>query len=762
MNVKKTIASIAAIAMVASATSLAPLFTGTSISAEEDNTPVTDVAENGAETSETETDPEETEATNTPVAEVNPNDGIAFFAAGNANDHATETTMDVDNADGTSIGTVTKGQNGNDYHVAVKLNSPNATVNGCHVVIPIDGLAATGWSFSSGYTFDNDNHNWNIDNGYLRLWLTGIDRTYKIGLSGPESATKTVYVTFDSSAAGALGATVDGNAVPADNVSVETGASGAIEVSVTLPDGAAGETENGSGNANSSRKDYYLVIPVAGIDSSWTFKSGWGYDEVNHHEFNISNNTLKLWVPVGDDTTHTIVLTNGTQEKTIVIKTNPAADVGSTVTVGNTADVDNTTVKNGTGAAAVTTVDGTKTVTVTLTSEAGKTIGGMPEGGVAGEKENYYITIPVTGLSAEWVFESGYGFDDGAHHEFNITTDKLMLWLPVTAKTHTIVLKKGEAAGAETLTIKVKTVVVNTPAEEEPGDEPGIVVPTEPTDAEKVDAVKTELAPDVAAAKDSWNFEGKTHEEAEAIVRDWFASQGYEFAGNVEIVFNWQEENSGVWIGFNITFGDEHEYGLGAWKNYTAPVVVPGTPAPVVPYYPPVVSSNPVNPSISSVQPVTSSAQISVTKQKEVTIDAAKTDVTPAMVKAFIKNKNTKTLTLKYSSSLKISIDKANIKDASADLDFSVSGKKFLSSKLLKKLGSEKVVQLDFVNKGRLDGVEKATVKVRVGANYIGKTVTIYEYKDGKLVKVGKAAVNGAGIVKFNTNRLSQFVLAVE
>ncbi|MDE6133299.1 MAG: hypothetical protein K2G04_07995, partial [Oscillospiraceae bacterium] len=36
MNVKKTIASIAAIAMVASATSLAPLFTGTSISATEE------------------------------------------------------------------------------------------------------------------------------------------------------------------------------------------------------------------------------------------------------------------------------------------------------------------------------------------------------------------------------------------------------------------------------------------------------------------------------------------------------------------------------------------------------------------------------------------------------------------------------------------------------------------------------------------------------------------------------------------------------
>ncbi len=49
MNVKKTIASIAAIAMVASATSLAPLFTGTSISADELETI-------GAETPET-TDP---------------------------------------------------------------------------------------------------------------------------------------------------------------------------------------------------------------------------------------------------------------------------------------------------------------------------------------------------------------------------------------------------------------------------------------------------------------------------------------------------------------------------------------------------------------------------------------------------------------------------------------------------------------------------------------------------------------------------------
>ncbi|MDE6594589.1 MAG: hypothetical protein K2K44_01110, partial [Oscillospiraceae bacterium] len=176
----------------------------------------------------------------------------------------------------------------------------------------------------------------------------------------------------------------------------------------------------------------------------------------------------------------------------------------------------------------------------------------------------------------------------------------------------------------------------------------------------------------------------------------------------------------------------------------------------------PVSSNNPVNSSAGTEQTVSSPAQINASQKADVTVNAAETAVTPDMVKAFTKNKSAKTLTLQYSSSLKISIDKDSITSASADLDFSVSGKNFLSAKQLKKISAEKIVQLDFVNKGDLEGIDKVTIKSRVGVDYMGKTVTIYEYKNGKLVKVGTAEVNGAGIVKFNTNYLGQFVLAVE
>ena len=111
---------------------------------------------------------------------------------------------------------------------------------------------------------------------------------------------------------------------------------------------------------------------------------------------------------------------------------------------------------------------------------------------------------------------------------------------------------------------------------------------------------------------------------------------------------------------------------------------------------------------------------------------------------------------------MKVAIAKADISDASANLDFSVSGEKFLSSSQVKKLGAEKVVQLDFVSTGKLDGVDKATIKSSVGMGYVGKTVTVYEMVNGKLVKVGVAKVNGAGIVKFDTDHLGQFVLAVK
>ena len=157
-----------------------------------------------------------------------------------------------------------------------------------------------------------------------------------------------------------------------------------------------------------------------------------------------------------------------------------------------------------------------------------------------------------------------------------------------------------------------------------------------------------------------------------------------------------------------------------------------------------------------------SSKDVAASRKPDITVNAAESGVSSDIVAAFTSNKSAKTLTLKYSSTLKVAIAKADISDASANLDFSVSGEKFLSSSQVKKLGAEKVVQLDFVSTGKLDGVDKATIKSSVGMGYVGKTVTVYEMVNGKLVKVGVAKVNGAGIVKFDTDHLGQFVLAVK
>ena len=133
------------------------------------------------------------------------------------------------------------------------------------------------------------------------------------------------------------------------------------------------------------------------------------------------------------------------------------------------------------------------------------------------------------------------------------------------------------------------------------------------------------------------------------------------------------------------------------------------------------------------------------------------------MVTAFTKNKNAKTLTLQYSSSLKIAIDKGDISNSAANLDFSVSVKSFLPASAIKKLDSaEKIVQINFAGAGELNGVDKVTIKSRVGAKYCGQTAVVYEYVNGKLVKIGTGKINAAGIINFKTDHFSQFVIAVE
>lgn len=660
MNVKKTIASIAAIAMVASATSLAPLFTGTSISADE----LTDVAAD-----------------------------------------------DITPADGETDGVVTLTEEGDEPEPA-----PAA---------PSNGLTA-----GSSATVDTST-------------ITG---------------TGSASVTTDEKA---------------DEINVR--------VTLTPTDGdIGGQPQNGS---DASKKNYHITIPISGLGSEWELTTDRGgqytFDSENK-DWNVASGNLMLWLPAKDGTCK-VVLKKGTDDDAVyqvinVTTTVAATSTGDTLTVGTSATVDPATVKNGTAAAVVTAAAGATpaTVTVTLTSEAGKTIGGEPQQGgtAASTPQNYHITIPVTGLDTEWVFESGYAFDED-NHEFNITGGKLMLWLPATNKEHTIVLKKGAAAAdAETLTIKVKTVVVNTPAEEEPN--PPVVDPVGPTDEEKVDAAIDGVNNVISTDSYTWvNVSDLEVWAANSIVDDLKTKVADRFGVEAEMTLDGYsvDDNGLVTMFIKVKVGDAVDIvpvEVQCTDDRVPAPVVPDTPAPapVISYYPPVVSNNPVNPSAGTVKEATSAVEISAAKQKEVTVNATEADVTPTMVQAFIKNKNTKTLTLKYSSALKISIDKANITSTSANLDFSVSGKNFISSKTINKSkflkNASKIVQLDFVNKGDLDGVDKVSIKSKVGMEFVSKTVTVYEYKNGKLIKVAKVKVNGAGIAKFDTDHLGQFVLAVE
>ena len=168
----------------------------------------------------------------------------------------------------------------------------------------------------------------------------------------------------------------------------------------------------------------------------------------------------------------------------------------------------------------------------------------------------------------------------------------------------------------------------------------------------------------------------------------------------------------------------------------------------------------------ASVTTVSTPVQIAASKNSNITVNAAETDVTPAMLKVFTKNRAAKTMTLSCSSKLKIVINKSNISGTSANLDFSLSGKKFLPSKLIRNNKTlnraEKIFQLDFTNNGDFGGVDKVTVKYRAGTKFSGKKVTVYEYVNGKLVKIGTGKVSGSGLVNFNTDHYGQVVIAVE
>ena len=159
---------------------------------------------------------------------------------------------------------------------------------------------------------------------------------------------------------------------------------------------------------------------------------------------------------------------------------------------------------------------------------------------------------------------------------------------------------------------------------------------------------------------------------------------------------------------------------------------------------------------------VSTPAQVAATRNPNLTVNAGEAPVSSDMLTAFVKNDDAKTLTLSYSSTLKIAVDKDDVSDTSADLDISVSTNGFLSAKEIKKLDATKVVQIDLEGEGKIEGVDKVVVKYRVGAKLAGKEVTVYEYVNGKLVKIGTGKVTANGFVNFKTDHYGQFVIAVE
>lgn len=358
---------------------------------------------------------------------------------------------------------------------------------------------------------------------------------------------------------------------------------------------------------------------------------------------------------------------------------------------------------SGTGSAEIT--DGTdgvdKVVNVTLTPADGSTpIAGSPQQGSG--TENYHVVIPIDGIADGWVFDtengSQYDFDE-ADHTYNIDDNTLKLWLPITADgTYTIIIKSEDGS-------TTKKIVVNTTH--------GTVTPVE-TDPVETDPEETTTTTEATEPEET------TTEATEP------------------------EETT--------TEATETEEVLPPSAGQL-PSLTPGSSS----------SGSSEAPSA----PVASVEAVSGSKDANVTVSASEAPVSAAVVSAFVKNDSAKTMTVSCGSTLKIAVDKEDVSDAeAANLDFSMSGKNFLSKDDIE--GEEtlsnatKIVQLDFVSEGKIEGVDKVTVKSKVGVKLAGKTVTIFEYKNGKLVKVGVAEVTASGYVKFKTNHLGKFVLAVE
>lgn len=505
-------------------------------------------------------------------------------------------------------------------------------------------------------------------------------------------------------------------------------ANGKTYVSVQLSADAVGSTEPSAEGGNSNvegRLVYCVQIPVDGLTTDWSFGADSHYaPDAGDKANNIKNGELLLWLPTRD-VTHTINLTDGTTTKTIYITTEVGATAPTEASVSG--------ITGGTGTA---TVDGIN-VNVQLTPAEGGTIAGQPEGGVSSARENYYVVIPVAGIDSSWTFDEGsqYGYDKTSHFEWNISKGALKLWLPITDGGEcTVKLRKG----SETKTIVVKT-------------KNGVPAP-----------VHTTHTYGEWTSNEDGHF--KTCTGCEVTIAELhsyvYFADGYE---------HWVEcDVCGYIAGAAAAHVDSDKNGecdvCGStdMRNLTETV----TPAPSTGS-----SSSSSSAPVATVTTTTitsttvsTPAQVRTSSKSNITINAADTKVTPAIVNAFTKNKKAKTLTVSYGTKMKIAIKKSDVKGVSATLDFSVSGKNFLSSKIKNSAAlakAKKIVQIDFVKEGKLDGVDKVTVQSRVGAKYVGQKATVYEYVNGKLIKRANGVVGGSGLVSFNIDHYGQYVVVV-
>lgn len=509
-----------------------------------------------------------------------------------------------------------------------------------------------------------------------------------------------------------------------------------VNVTLTPADGKDRVEGTLQQQGSQSVENCHIVIPVDGFTAEgWSFESGYGFDDENNKEWNIADGVIRFWLPVADEGNFSIVLTKGEgdakETKTFVVN---ISNKKATVDPGP----EDPDVKD----------------PVKLTGGANDTAG------------KYQVTLEITGDTTPdtvgvKVGDKTVTFTKGKDGKYTADID--------IAEADLAGFKAGLElgfVGADNEAYTITSAEASKKVDED--------VDTEKTDEEKVDEAWAIIADDDTGIVEDWDWTWLDVKDLEewgaASVIGVFQEQIGELAEITDYTFEVGEDglvkfvftmgtgdywiDGEVWIQCSAsndteTGGDDNNDD----NNTTT------TPAPA-----PVVSNNPVSSGSSDpVTVVSSPAEVTAARDKNVTVNAVETPVTAQMLKAFTKNKNTSTLTLQYTSALKLDIAKSDVSSTSADLDFKLSTKSFLSEKALDKLdGAAKIVQLEFTGSDDMSGVDKVTIKSKVGAKYIGQKVTIYEYKNGKLVKVGVAEVNGAGIVKFKTNHFGQFVIAVE